>query len=135
MLMTMKACFHLILFNAGYDSISSLPPCIAIGTDRFACLHFIRPRTTLVVKRARYLRTRSNLAFTATTTVLTDISTAPIAGLSRMPKLNSTPAANGIAIANFFDHRCCSAREALIVVLVILSFAFAGEFGILKCRR
>lgn len=41
----------------------------------------------------------SNRALFATTIVLNDISTAPNAGLSRMPKLYSTPAASGIAIA------------------------------------
>lgn len=38
-------------------------------------------------------------ALIATTIVLIDISTAPIAGLSTMPILNNTPAASGIAIA------------------------------------
>ena len=34
----------------------------------------------------------------ATMTVLNDISIAPIAGLTRIPKLINSPAANGIAM-------------------------------------
>jgi hypothetical protein len=40
---------------------------------------------------------RSNWAFAATMIVLTDMSTAPVAGLSTIPRGSSTPAANGIA--------------------------------------
>ena len=46
-----------------------------------------------------YFSTLRNLAFIATITVLNDMRMAPIAGLSRMPTLNKTPAANGIANA------------------------------------
>lgn len=38
-----------------------------------------------------------NLALIATITVLSDISTAPMAGLRMMPQANSTPAASGMA--------------------------------------
>ena len=48
-------------------------------------------------RRAHSLTRFSNCALIATTTVLADMSTAPMAGVSRMPHVASTPAARGIA--------------------------------------
>lgn len=47
----------------------------------------------------KYHLTFKNFALIDTMTVLKDISTAPIAGLSNIPYLYRTPAANGIANA------------------------------------
>jgi hypothetical protein len=60
-------------------------------------LSFITSGAPTQLRLPQMAQRRSNCAFTATITVLSDMRTAPTAGDSKMPWPANTPAASGIA--------------------------------------
>src|SRR4030043_933066 len=86
--------------NSGWNLLMSLRTCLKIGHVPYAELpslnsEFVNWKNPSLLT---YLTTFKNLEFIATIIVLSDIKTAPTAGLRRIPRGNKIPAARGIAM-------------------------------------